>query len=178
MSASPVNTTTQERRRRKHKLASTSYSQNSERSMPKSYRKQQRSRKNKQAATVPFTAGIAARAVKNRRQNARKSTKNRARTTKKSIKIRSWTVLGVKSRFGDASGRVRDAPGTRQSRPGSDLGTPRARQERPGVVQERPRDGPKTLPGLSGATSERVQRDKHCRKRRRSDFFALLSCRA
>ena len=51
VSASPVNTTTQERRRRKHKLAGTSYSQNSERSMPKSYRKQERSSKNKQAAS-------------------------------------------------------------------------------------------------------------------------------
>ena len=58
----------------------------------------------------------------------RKSTKNRSKIherpsqiDEKSTKNRSWTVLGVKSRFGDVSGRVRDAPGTCQSRPRSDL---------------------------------------------------------
>ena len=109
---------------------------------------------------------------------ARKSAKNRAKMHEKSMKIRSWLVLGVQSRFGDASERVRDAPGTRQSRPKSDLGTPRARQERSGDAQKRARDGPKTLPGPSGAMSECVRRGKHSRTRHRSDFSSILSCRA
>ncbi len=115
----------------------------------------------------------------------RKSTKNRSKMDEKpsqidekSSKNRSWPGLGVQSRFGDASGRVRDAPGTRQRRPGIDLGPPRARQERPKVGQERTRDEPTTLPGLSGATSERMRRDKYCRKRRENDFLALMPCRA
>ena len=105
----------------------------------------------------------------------RKSTKSRSeiiekpsQIDEKSLENRSWPVLGVQARFRDASGRVRDATWTRQSRLKSDLGTPRARQERPGDVQERARDGPKTLPGPSGAMSE-------CHWK---DFLSFLSCRA
>ena len=87
-----------------------------------------------------------------------------------STKNRSWPVFGVQSRFGDVSGRVRDATGARQSRPKSDLGTPRACQEWPGDVQERARDGPKTPPGPSGAMSECVRRDKQSRTRHRNVF--------
>ena len=115
----------------------------------------------------------------------RKSTKSRSEITEKpsqidekSLENRSWPVLGVQARFRDASGRVRDATWTRQSRLKSDLGTPRARQERPGDVQERARDGPKTLPGPSGAMSECVRRDKQSRTRHRNVFSSFLSCRA
>ena len=115
----------------------------------------------------------------------RKSTKSRSEITekpsqidKKSMENRSWPVLGVQARFRDALGRVRDATWTRQSRLKSDLGTPRARQERPGDVQERARDGPKTLPGPSGAMSECVRHGKHSRTRHRNDFWTFLSCRA
>ena len=115
----------------------------------------------------------------------RKSVKNRSKIDEKPsqideklIKIRSRVVLGVQGRFGDASGRVRDAAGTRPSRLKSDLGTPRARQERPGDAQERSQEGPKTLPGRSGATPERVRRDKHRRTRHRNDFWSFLFCRA
>ena len=78
----------------------------------------------------------------------------------KSTKNRSWTVLGVKSRFGDPSGRVRDATGTRQSRPRVDLGTPRARQERPGGAQ--------ATPGRSQDAPERVRSDVGARAARKA----------
>ena len=115
----------------------------------------------------------------------RKSRKRRSENSEKpsqigekSMKNRSWLVLGVQSRSGGASERVRDGPGRRQSRAGSDLGTPRASQERPGDAQERARDGPKTLPGPSRATSECVRRDNHSQTRHRNDFSSILSCRA
>ena len=114
----------------------------------------------------------------NRGKVARKSPKNRAKIDEKSMKIWSWLVLGVQSGSGGASGRVRDAPGTRQSRPKSDLGTPRASQERSGDDPKRARDGPKTFPGSSGAMSECVRRGKHSWTRHRSDFSSILSCRA
>ena len=107
-----------------------------------------------------------------------KISKKPSQVDEKSSKNRSWPVLGVQGRLGDASGRVRDAPGTRQSRPRSDLGTPRACQERPGDAQERSRDGLKTVPGACGAMSERVRREKHRRVRHRNDFSLFLSCRA
>ena len=115
----------------------------------------------------------------------RKSSKSRSEITEKpsqidekSLENRSWPVLGVQARFRDASWRVRDATWTRQSGLKSDLGTPRARQERPGDVQERARDGPKTLPGTSGAMSECVRRNKQSRTRHRNVFSSFLSCRA
>ena len=115
----------------------------------------------------------------------RKSTKNRpkihekpSQIDEKSTKFCFWMVFGAQSRFGDTSGRVRDAPGTRQSWPKIDLGTPRARQERPGDAQERARDGPKTLPCPSGAMSECVRCGKHSRTCHRNDFSSFLSCRA
>ena len=115
-------------------------------------------------------------------QNCQNSAKNRAKILEKpsqidekSSKNRSWLVLGVQRRSGIASGRVRDAPGTRQSWSKSDLGSPRTRQERPGDDQERPRDGPKTLRRLSGATSACVRRKKYRRTRHRNDFSSFLS---
>ena len=131
-----------------------------------------RGRKQKtQAKFVPSSC-------ENQGKGARKTAKNRAKFGEKSMKNRSWLVLGVQSRSGGASERVRDGPGRRQSRAGSDLGTPRASQERPGDAQERARDGPKTLPGPSRATSECVRRDNHSQTRHRNDFSSILSCRA
>ena len=115
----------------------------------------------------------------------RKSRKRRSENSEKpsqigekSMKNRSWLFLGVQSRSGGASERVRDGPGRRQSWARSDLGTPRASQERPGDAQERARDGPKTLPGPSRATSECVRRDNHSQTRHRNDFSSILSRRA
>ena len=121
---------------------------------------------------------LSAKFVPSSCENREKALGKQRKTEPKSMKNRSWLVLGVQSRSGGASERVRDGPGRRQSRAGSDLGTPRASQERPGDAQERARDGPKTLPGPSRATSECVRRDNHSQTRHRNDFSSILSCRA
>ena len=135
-------------------------------------------RKNGADESRRLSAKFVPSSCENQGKGARKTAKNRAKIGEKSMKNRSWLVLGVQSRSGGASERVRDGPGRRQSRAGSDLGTPRASQERPGDTQERARDGPKTLPGPSRATSECVRRDNHSQTRHRNDFSSILSCRA
>ena len=93
-------------------------------------------RKNGADESRRFSAKFVPSSCENQGQGARKTTKNRAKIGEKSMKNRSWLVLGVQSRSGGASERVRDGPGRRQSRAGSDLGTPRASQDRPGSVQK------------------------------------------
>ena len=111
----------------------------------------------------------------------RKSTKNRSNICEKpsqnsenSRKHHSWAVSGVQRRFGDASGRIWDAPGTRQSRPRVDLGAPWASQEQPGVVPKRLRAGPETHLGRTGALPKRVRHTEHRETRSRNDFATFL----
>ena len=107
----------------------------------KSYRKQERSSKNKQAATVPPTAKVAARAVENQRKIVRKSTKNRAKSTKNRRKF----AFGWFWAFKAVSGTRRDAFGTR---PGRARAGSRAILGRPGRAKSG-RETPKSEPGTS-----------------------------
>ena len=95
-----------------------------------------------------------------------KSVEKSTKIDEKSTKIFSWRVLGVQSRFVDASGPARDTPGTVKSAPGAIFGCPgrakRAREASKSVsepVPRRSRTVAEQCPSVFGA-SNAVEHDR------------------
>ena len=119
-----------------------------------------------------------------RRRLERKSTKkhsnidkNPRRMAPKSPKNPSWAVLGVQSRFGDASGRVQDGFLTPKCCPRADLGSLRTSQERSRAVQKHagaPQTRSKFLRDNFRDARKVVRVAKRSRKCSRIDFGVIF----
>ena len=81
-------------------------------------------RKNGADESRRLSAKFVPSSCENPGKGARKTAKNRAKIGEKSMKSRSWLVLGVHSRSGGGSERVRDGPGGGKAGPGAILGRP------------------------------------------------------